>query len=217
MKKILFFFFLLFLFSSNFFSKAIDLPKYYKFPENYLKGDFYNSTKNFLLVATEDMTDSRFKETVIVMLDHDKKGALGIVVNKPIRTINIGSLIEDLVNKKINDKKIYNFKIPIYWGGPLDTDKILILHSDDYKNNNTTTYKNISITNDYKTLIDIAEQKGPKNSLVVIGISAWNIGQLDGEIEKGHWNLSEVKDEIIFKKNNKDKFILATENSFIRL
>ena len=76
---------------------------------------------------------------------------------------------------------------------------------------------NISITNDYKTLIDIAEQKGPKNSLVVIGISAWNIGQLDGEIEKGHWNLSEVKDEIIFKKNNKDKFILATENSFIRL
>ena len=197
--------------------KAVDLPKYYKFPKNYLKGKFYNSSKDFFIVATKEINDSRFKNTVILMLDHDEKGALGIVINKPIGKITMGSLIHKLENKTINKKELYNYEIPIFWGGPIDNEKILILHSSDYENESTKNYKYISISSDYETLVDIAEKNGPIKSLIIVGISAWTIGQLDGEIEKGHWNLSEIREDIIFEKDNAIKFIKATNNSFMRL
>jgi len=209
--------FIFFVISLNFSAKALDLPKYYKFPENYLKGKFYDSTKDFFIVATDKLNDSRFKNAVIIMLDHDEKGALGIVINKPIGIFTLGSLLKNLNDKNIEEKKIYNMKLPIYWGGPLDNNKIFIIHSKDYKNNNTKNYKNVSITSDYKALLDIAQKKGPKNSLVIVGLSAWTVGQLDGEIDKGHWNLSEVSEEILFEKNNEIKHQMATKNSFVRL
>jgi len=197
--------------------KALDLPKYFKFPKNYLKGKFYNSTKNFFIVATKEIIDPRFKNSVIYMLDHDKDGALGIIINKPIGKITIGSLVQNMKDKKINREEIFNYEIPIFWGGPIDNDRILILHSNDYNNESTKKYKYFSVSNDYESLVSIADENGPTKSLVVVGISAWTVGQLDGEIDKGHWNLSEVKEELIFEEDNEIKFIKATNDSFLRL
>tara|TARA_B100001123_G_C15081933_1_gene936027 strand:- start:299 stop:958 length:660 start_codon:yes stop_codon:yes gene_type:complete len=198
---------------------AIDLPKYYNFPKNYSPGEFLSSLKDFLLVSTEEMDDSRFKETVILLIDHDKEGALGLVINKPLGEISIGSLVQN--QKDINvikKKELFNIKIPIFWGGPLDNNKILILHSKDYKNQNTKIFEHLSISNDYDTLFAIAEKNGPKKSLVIIGISAWTIGQLEGEIiEKKYWVISEINEDIVFEVDNKKKFIKATKNSFLRL
>mgnify|MGYP001482301146 CR=1 FL=1 len=191
--------------------KATDSPK------NYFKGKFYDSVKNYFLVASKTMRDPRFKNTVIIMLDHDKNGALGVVINKPLGRFSVDSLIKNLNGKTIKEKKLYNFEIQIFWGGPLDNDKIFILHSKDYKNKKTKEYNTISISNDRKTLVDIAEKKGPKNYLIINGLSAWTVGQLDGEIERRHWNLSEIREDIIFEKNNEKKFIKATKSSFIRL
>ena len=197
-------------------AQSIDLPKYYQFPENYLKGKYYETTKNFLIVATKKLKDTRFKNTVVVMLDHDEKGALGIVINKPLGTASIRSLIKGL-NAETIEKNLLDYKVPIYWGGPLDNNKILIIHSKDYENKNTKSYDKVSISNDYKALLDIAKKKGPIKSLVVIGVSAWTEGQLEGEIDKGHWNLSEITQDILFQEKNEKKYILATENSFVRL
>ena len=156
-------------------AQSIDLPKYYQFPENYLKGKYYETTKNFLIVATKKLKDTRFKNTVVAMLDHDEKGALGIVINKPLGTASIRSLIKGL-NAETLEKNLLDYKVPIYWGGPLDNNKILIIHSKDYKNKNTKNYDKISISNNYKALLDIAKNKGPSQSLVIIGVSA---GQRD--------------------------------------
>tara|TARA_B100000427_G_scaffold124486_1_gene103593 strand:- start:86 stop:730 length:645 start_codon:yes stop_codon:yes gene_type:complete len=197
-------------------AKSIDLPKYYQFPENYLKGKYHETTKNFFIVATKKLKDTRFKNTVVVMLDHDEEGALGVVINKPLGFATIGSLIKGLNDETIK-KDLLNYKVPIYWGGPLDNNKILIIHSKDYKNKNTKSYDKVSISNDYKALLDIAKKKGPIKSLVVIGVSAWTEGQLEGEIDKGHWNLSEITQDILFQEKNEKKHIMATDNSFVRL
>jgi len=150
------------------------------------------------------------------MLDHDKQGALGIVINKPLGEVTIGSLIKGFDNENLK-KDLLNYKVPIYWGGPLDNNKILIIHSKDYENKNTKSYDKVSISNDYKALLDIAKKKGPIKSLVVIGVSAWTEGQLEGEIDKGHWNLSEITQDILFQEKNEKKHIIATDNSFVRL
>ncbi len=196
---------------------SIDLPKYYQFPEKYIKGDFHETTKDFFLVSTELMKDPRFKNTVIVMLEHDEKGALGVVINKPLGKFNIKSLLEDSNIKGIDKSKLINHETFIYSGGPLDQNRIFIIHSKDYKNSNTKFYKNFSVANDYKTLADIAEKKGPKDSLIILGISAWTTGQLEGEIDQGSWNLSEINQDILFQENNQKKHIMATDLSFLRL
>ena len=217
MKKFLTVFFVVIIANICFSAKSIDLPKHYKFPKNYFKGKHYDSVKDFFLIATEKVKDSRFEKTVILMLEHDEKGALGIVINKPLGKITLGSLISKIDDPSINKKKLYDVKIPIYWGGPVDNNKILILHSNDYKNETTKKYNNLSTSSDLKTLVKIAEKKGPKKSLVILGISAWNIGQLDGEIEMERWTLSETSIDLIFDIENKKKWLEAINNSFIRL
>ena len=151
------------------------------------------------------------------MLEHDKKGAIGIVINKPLGTISLGSLISKVDDQSINKKELYDVKIPVYWGGPVDDHKILILHSKDYKNESTNEYNNLSTSSDLTTLVKIAEKKGPKKSLVVLGLAAWNIGQLDGEIELERWTLSESSMDLIFEIEDNKKWIKAINNSFIRL
>ena len=185
-------------------------------PKNYLKGKFYSSIKDYFLVATEKMLDPRFKNTVIIMLHNDEKGAWGLVINKLLGSIPLGSLIYQLEETTIK-KEIYNVKIPIFWGGPVSENKILTLHSKEYKNETTKIYKNISISSDYKILFDIAHKKGPKKSLVILGISSWGDGQLEGEMEREGWALSEINEDLIFEIDNTKKWLNAINNSFIRL
>tara|TARA_B100001105_G_scaffold136780_1_gene109645 strand:+ start:52 stop:684 length:633 start_codon:yes stop_codon:yes gene_type:complete len=185
-------------------------------PKNYLKGKFYSSIKDYFLVATEKMLDPRFKNTVIIMLHNDEKGAWGLVINKPLGSIPLGSLIYQLEETTIK-KEIYNVKIPVFWGGPVSENKILILHSKEYKNETTKIYKNISISSDYKILFDIAHKKGPKKSLVILGISSWGDGQLEGEMEREGWTLSEINEDLIFEIDNTKKWLNAINNGFIRL
>ena len=187
------------------------------FPKNYFKGKFYDSVKNFFLVASKTMRDSRFKNTVIVMLDNDEEGAWGLVINKPLASVPLGSLIHKSRNTTVKEKKLFNVKIPIYWGGPVNENKILILHSQEYKNETTKNFKNLSISSDYKILFEIADKKGPEKSLVILGISSWGIGQLEGEMEIGGWVLSEINTDLIFETDNAAKWLNAINNSFIRL
>ena len=217
MKKLLVIFFVVVVTNISFSAKSIDLPKHYKFPKDYFKGKHYDSVKDFFLIATKKMKDSRFEKTVILMLEHDKTGALGIVINKPLGTITLGSLISQVDDQSINKKELYDIKIPIYWGGPVDVNKILILHSKDYKNKSTKEYNNLSTSSDLITLVEIAEKKGPKKSLLILGLAAWNTSQLDGEIELEKWTLSESSIELIFEIENNKKWLKAINNSFIRL
>jgi len=104
MKKLLVIFFVVITANIGFSVKSIDLPKHYKFPKNYFKGKHYDSVKDFFLIATEKINDSRFEKTVILMLEHDEKGAFGIAINKPLGKITLGSLISKIDDPVINKK-----------------------------------------------------------------------------------------------------------------
>jgi putative transcriptional regulator len=187
-------------------------------PKNYLKGKFYRSVKDHFLVATEKMLDDRFKKTVIVMLDHDEKGAWGLIVNRPIGKIPLHFLINDSQKLKNEKKELYNVEIPIWFGGPVEQKQIFVLHSKEYKNEATESYKDISITRDYKILFDIAENRGPTEAMVILGYAGWGDGQLDGEMyDSEHWVLSEIDVDIIFKEDSDNRWLKAYENRFIRL
>ena len=188
-----------------------------KTPENYLKGKFYSSVKNNFLIATEKMNDNRFEKTVIAMLENDKDGAWGLVINKPMGSIPLAMLIDPSLSTSEEREKLYGVNILIFWGGPVEIKEIFILHSSEYQSKSTKNYGDISISQDYNILFDIAENKGPKKVLVILGYSGWNSGQLEGEMERDHWILSDLNPDIIFEKESMKKWPKAYENSFIRL
>ena len=188
-----------------------------KAPENYLKGKFYSSVKNYFLIATNKMKDNRFEKTVIVMLENDEDGAWGLVVNKPIGSIPLALLVDPSLSTPKEREELFKVNILIFWGGPVEVKEIFVLHSNEYQSETTINYGSISISQDYNILFDIAEKKGPKKSLVILGYSGWGGGQLEGEMERDHWILSELDPDIIFEKESMKKWPKAYENSFIRL
>jgi putative transcriptional regulator len=186
-------------------------------PKNYLKGKFYSSVKDHFLIATEKMKDDRFEKTVIIMLESDENGAWGLVVNRRLGTMPIALLIDPSLNTSEEREKLYKINIPIFWGGPVDVKQIFILHTAEYQSDTTKNYGNISITQDYNILFDIAENKGPKKSLVIFGYSGWGSGQLEGEMERDHWILSDIDLDITFDKESNTKWNEAFKNSFIKV
>ena len=210
-KKISLYVFLILLFNFYVSVQALDSPK------NYLKGKFYSSVKNNFLVATGKMRDPRFANTVIVMLKNDESGSFGLVINKPLGFIPLGSLINKVEDQSSKQNELYNVKVPIYWGGPVEENIILVLHSKEYQVENTKKYKDISVSSGYKILLEIADEKGPKKSLILIGHSGWGSGQLEGEMEGEGWILSEINTDLIFETDNTNKWLKAINNSFIGL
>ena len=186
-------------------------------PENYFQGKFYSSVKNNFLISTERMNDSRFKKSVIAMLEHDEDGAWGLVINKPMGSIPLAFLLDSSISTSEEREKLYGINILIFWGGPVEVKKIFVLHSSEYQSESTKNYGGISISQDYNILFDIAEDRGPEKSLVILGYSGWGSGQLEGEMERDHWILSDLDSDIIFEKESMKKWPKAYENSFIRL
>ena len=186
-------------------------------PKNYLKGKFYSSVKNHFLIATEKMTDSRFSKTVILMLESDENGAWGLTINKQLGTMPIALLIDPSLNTSEEREELFKLNIPIFWGGPVDPKEIFILHSIEYKSESTIKYENVSISQDYNILFDIAKNKGPKKSLVIFGYSGWGKGQLEGEMERDHWILSDIDLDITFDEESKSKWNKAIKKSFIKI
>jgi len=188
-----------------------------KTPENYFKGKFYSSVKNNFLIATEKMNDNRFEKTVIAMLENDEDGAWGLVINKPMGSIPLAMLIDPSLSTSEEREKLYEKNILIFWGGPVEVKKIFVLHSSEYQSDSTKNYGGISISQDNNILFDIAEDRGPEKSLIILGYSGWGSGQLEGEMERDHWILSDLDSDIIFEKESMKKWPKAYENSFIRL
>tara|TARA_B100001123_G_scaffold334620_1_gene377950 strand:- start:162 stop:794 length:633 start_codon:yes stop_codon:yes gene_type:complete len=210
MKKIILFFIIIISLCNNEIGAAQE-------PKNYLKGKFYNSVKNHFLIASKKMTDDRFSETVIVMLESDENGAWGLTINKRLGTMPIALLIDPALSTSEEREELFKINIPIFWGGPVDPKEIFILHSNEYKSETTKKYDKVSISQDYKILFDIAKNKGPEKSLVILGYSGWGSGQLEGEMERDHWILSDIDLDITFDIESKKKWDKALKNSFIKI
>tara|TARA_B100000029_G_scaffold199155_1_gene197518 strand:- start:151 stop:792 length:642 start_codon:yes stop_codon:yes gene_type:complete len=186
-------------------------------PKNYLKGKFYASVKDHFLIATEKMIDDRFKETVIVMLESDENGAWGLVINKRLLNMPIALLIDPSLNTSEEREKLFKVNVPVFWGGPVNTKEIFILHSIEYSSISTKNFGNFSISKDYDILFDIAQDKGPKKSLIILGYSGWGSGQLEGEMERDHWILSDIDLNITFDVEPNLKWNKAIKDSFIKI
>jgi putative transcriptional regulator len=148
-----------------------------------------------LLVATPAMGDPRFAHTVILMARHDKKGAFGIVINKPVGERPLASLLETLGEKETGAEG----NVRIFAGGPVQPEIGFVVHSADYRRAETIVVdSHVAVTSTREILRDIARKQGPQKSLVAFGYAGWAAGQLEGEMAQRGWFTAEEDVELIF-------------------
>ncbi len=169
-----------------------------------------------LLVATPEMRDPRFAETVIYMARHDEEGAMGLVVNKPIATGPISELLKWLGVK--GEGKESSGEITIHFGGPVGPGLAFMIHSDDYVTKDTMVVRDgFAVTSaDVEVLRAITSGKGPRRNLFVMGYAGWAPGQLEAEIKRNDWFLIPAEKELIFGSEAKKKWKRAMDKRRIR-
>ncbi|MFM7344973.1 MAG: YqgE/AlgH family protein, partial [Tagaea sp.] len=86
-----------------------------------------------LLVAMPGMPDPRFARTVIYMCAHTKDGAMGLVINKPFTQLSFPDLLDQLGIKAPKHSKAIRLRT----GGPVESGRGFVLHSDDYMHEGT--------------------------------------------------------------------------------
>ena len=148
-----------------------------------------------LLVATPKLGDPRFQETVIYMVHHNRNGALGLVVNRSLGSGPMDKLLEGFGL----DTEGTEGSIRIHYGGPVSPGTGFVLHSPDYHGPGTTRVPDgLAMTTQLNVLKAMAEGKGPRQSLFVLGYAGWGPGQLEGELARDDWLTAPADDNLIF-------------------
>jgi putative transcriptional regulator len=151
-----------------------------------------------LLVAAPSMGDPYFEHAVILIVRHSPSGALGIVINKPIREISIASLFEAL-NQKGGDVA---GDVRVFSGGPVQPEVGFVVHSPDYRGPETVAVNDrLSMTSSLDILRDIGAKKGPAKILVAFGYTGWGPDQLEREIKVHAWGIAEADPALIFDED----------------
>jgi len=168
-----------------------------------------------LLIATQTLGENDiFSRSVVYICSHTNRGAMGLIINKPIDKYTFSDLTLQLPLKsyeKLNE-------VSLYTGGPLETVRGMVLHSADYMKEGTIEIANgIAISSTNEIIADIAFDKGPEEKLVALGYSFWQPKQLENEIYNNDWFVINADKEILFRTKDSEKWQRALDESGIRL
>jgi putative transcriptional regulator len=136
------------------------------------------------LVAAPQLREPHFAQTVILMVQHNRGGAFGIVVNRPLDDRPLANLIEAYGADAGN----VSASVRVFWGGPVTPDISFVIHGTDYRVTDTVDIDgHVALSAGPDVLRDIGLNKGPGKSLVAFGYAGWAAAQLEGEIARGDW------------------------------
>ena len=168
-----------------------------------------------LLVATPEMRDPRFVESVIYMVRHDATGAMGLVVNRPLQQVALAQLLErfGMVGAHAQGGVL------VHWGGPVESGKAFVLHTPDYRAEGTI------VVRERRGLHRAAARSsrpwprraGPRRLLFAVGYAGWAPGQLESELERGGWLTAGTDEELLFDDDYASKWQRATARPLIDL
>jgi putative transcriptional regulator len=155
---------------------------------------------NQFLIAMPGMADDMFRGTVVYLCEHNERGALGLVINKPI-DIKLRNLFEK-VDLALDREELA--EQPVYFGGPVQTERGFVLHeklgggASPYNSTLEIPASGLEMTTSKDVLEAMAGGAGPKKVLITLGYSGWQAGQLEDEIGRNGWLTVDADPVIIF-------------------
>jgi putative transcriptional regulator len=166
-----------------------------------MSGTPINLTNQFL-IAMPGMGDDTFRGSVIYLCEHNERGALGLVINKPI-DIKLKNLFEK-VELTLDRPDLADE--PVYFGGPVQTERGFVLHEKlsgegeegGHYNSSLQIPGGLEMTTSKDVLEALSHGAGPKKVLVTLGYAGWGAGQLEEEIGRNGWLTVDARPEVIF-------------------
>ena len=151
-----------------------------------------------LLIASPGIVDPRFRHTVILIVKDDAGGALGVVINRPVGTVPLASLLAAIGQ---NGSGVIG-NVRIFDGGPVAPHTGFIVHSADYRRAGTVAIDGrVAMTLSADILLDIGHGRGPAKYLVAFGCAGWSPGQLAAELMRGDWFVTREDAELVFDED----------------
>ena len=151
--------------------------------------------KHQFLIAMPHMADPNFAQTLTYIVEHNAHGAMGLVVNRP-QELNLADILEQLRPDEVPAAS--TLQVPIYQGGPVQTDRGFVLHTSECTFQATVELEGVSLSTAQDVLFAIAEGVGPQKSLITLGYAGWEAGQLEAELADNAWLNCPFDPEIIF-------------------
>lgn len=166
-----------------------------------------NLTDHFL-IAMPAMEDTFFSKSLIYIAEHNEQGALGLIVNRPI-DMSLATLFEKIDIPLEADEL---GRLPIFFGGPVQTDRGFVLHRPLGEWQSTMAVnQQVGLTSSRDVLQAVASQGQPRDVLVTLGYSGWSAGQLEEELGQNAWLTVPADSHILFDLPFEDKLASAME------
>jgi putative transcriptional regulator len=161
------------------------------------------------LIAMPGMRDTEFARAVVYVCAHSAAGAMGFIIN---RTQEI-SFSDILLHLKLADENEIVMlpgatrDFPILSGGPVETGRGFVLHSDDFSSSSSIPVSDdISLTATLDIIRAICDGRGPARATMLLGYAGWGPGQLETEISSNGWLNCPATDELIFDRAVEGKY-----------
>ncbi len=143
-----------------------------------------------LLVAPESSRDPYFARSVVLLLEYDSRGALGLILNRPIGA-RVSEMLPDLEGQ---------LDPGLYYGGPVETDLLkLLVRSDAPLSQGNHVFGEVYWSGERELLERLTRVQHTRRMFrVYAGYAGWGAGQLDREIADGRWHVMAAHESYVF-------------------
>jgi len=161
---------------------------------------------NQFLIAMPGMDDPNFAQTVTLVCEHSERGALGIIINRPL-TMDLGEVFEQL---GLDASQSHVSRQSVLLGGPVQTDRGFVLHSPGAGFESTLPVsERLHLTTSRDILDALASGQGPERAIVALGYAGWEAGQLEDEMARNAWLTVPVDVSLLFDVPAEDRWQAA--------
>jgi len=161
---------------------------------------------NQFLIAMPGMDDPNFAQTVTLVCEHSARGALGIIINRPL-TMDLGEVFEQL---GLDASHSHVSRQNVLLGGPVQTDRGFVLHSPGAGFESTMPVsEKLHLTTSRDILDALASGQGPERAIVALGYAGWEAGQLEDEMARNAWLTVPVDENLLFDVPAEDRWQAA--------
>ena len=150
------------------------------------------------LVASRQLIDSQFSKTVVLLLQYDRHGAMGLIINQPTE-VKLSKVLPEI-------EVLQQRPDTIYHGGPVAKNQLMLLiRTESPPEGSHRVLKDIYISSS-RTVIQriILDPTAKERFRVYAGYAGWAPGQLDLEVSRGGWHILRADPETVFDKSPPD-------------
>jgi putative transcriptional regulator len=148
------------------------------------------------LIAMPSLSSGVFSQTVTYVCEHNDKGALGIVINRPMKML----LAEVFEQYKLPTDDATWADRQVLRGGPVQQEQGFVIHRGSQSWDATTHVSDrVHLTTSRDILDAMARGGGPEDAFVALGYAGWEAGQLETEISNNAWLTVAADERVLFE------------------